>query len=47
MERLTLTRSEYEHIRAGGVRFAVVPGHENLSLETVVENHQTYLVVEK
>jgi hypothetical protein len=47
MERLTLTRSEYEHIRQGGDRFAVVPGHEDVALETVVENHQTYLVVEK
>ena len=47
VERLMLTRREYEHVRAKGNRFVVVAGHENASVERVVETHRTYLVVEK
>jgi hypothetical protein len=47
IERLMLTRREYEHVRAEGKRFVVVVGHEQTSVEHVVERHTTYLVVEK
>jgi hypothetical protein len=47
VERVKLTRSEYQHIRAKGTRFFVVPGHENVAVEEVVETESTYLVVEK
>jgi hypothetical protein len=47
VERLMLTRGEYEHVRAKGNRFVVVAGHENTSVEHVVETRPTYLVVEK
>jgi hypothetical protein len=47
IERVNLTRSQYEHIRAEGTRFFVVPGHENVAVEEVVETQPTYLVVEK
>ena len=47
MARLLLTRSEYEHIRAKGSRFVVSPGHEDLSVEVVVERHPAYFVIEK
>jgi hypothetical protein len=47
LERLVLTRREYEHIRAKGNRFVVEPGHEDSSFEIVVERHPSYLVVEK
>lgn len=47
LERVMLTRRQYEHVRGGGTRFFVVPGHENLEVELVAERHPTYFVVEK
>src|ERR1700730_3090986 len=47
VERVVLTRAEYEHVRAGGTRFFVVPGHETPDVEIVVERYPTYLVVAK
>jgi hypothetical protein len=47
VEPTAMTAAEYEAIRAEPTRFAVVPGHEQLEIETVVERHPTYLVVEK
>ena len=47
MMRLGLTRSEYEHIRANGSRFVVSPGHEDPSVEVVVERFPGYFVIEK
>jgi len=46
-DRVTLTRDQYEHVRAEGTRFFVTPGHENITVELVVETHPRYLVVEK
>ncbi|MGD1059006.1 MAG: hypothetical protein ABR992_16505 [Solirubrobacteraceae bacterium] len=42
-----LTPQEYEHVRAAARRFLVVPGHEIPEVETVVEIHERYVVVEK
>ena len=47
VERVELSRGEYEHVRADGARFFVVPGHEDPLLELVIEKKPTYLVVEK
>jgi len=47
VDRVKLTRAQYEHVRAEGTRFFVVPGHENVAVEEVVETQPTYLVVEK
>ena len=47
VDRVMLTRVQYEHIRAEGTRFFVMPGHENVAVEEVVETMPTYLVVEK
>ena len=47
LDRVSLTLREYEHIRAAGTRFVVVPGHENVELELVVETAPSYNVVEK
>jgi hypothetical protein len=47
VERVILTRNQYEHVRAEGTRFFVVPGHENVAVEEVVETWPSYLVVEK
>ncbi len=38
---------EYERVRANPRRFIVVPDHEIPEVETVVERHPTYIVVEK
>jgi hypothetical protein len=46
-ELIRLSPAEYEHVRADGRRFLVVPGHEDTALETVVERHSAYVVVEK
>jgi hypothetical protein len=47
VERIALTRRQYEHVRAEGTRFLVVPGHEKRDMEVVIETQPTYLVVEK
>jgi hypothetical protein len=46
-ERVSLTLKEYEHIRADGTRFFVVPGHEDIAVELVVETRKGFLIVEK
>jgi hypothetical protein len=47
VERVELTRLQYERVRAESNRFFVVPGHERRGVEVVVETQPTYLVVEK
>ena len=46
-ERIAMTVAEYQAIRAESTRFAVVPGHELPEVESVVERHPAYVVVEK
>jgi hypothetical protein len=46
-ELLELSVREYEQVRSDPRRFMVVPGHERLDGEIVVERHPGYLVVEK
>jgi hypothetical protein len=43
---IELTRADYRAVRANPRRFAVVPGHEVLEIETTVERHARYAVVE-
>ena len=38
---------DYERLRSDPTHFGVIPGHEIPSIETVVERHDEYLVVEK
>ena len=45
--KLSLPVEEYERIRSQDDRFAVAPGHESPELETVVEQRETWLVVDK
>jgi hypothetical protein len=45
--RISLTREEYEQIRADPQLFAVATGHVALDVEEVVENHDGYDVVRK
>jgi len=46
-ELLELSVREYERVRSNPQRFIVIPGHERLDVEVVVERHPAYLVVEK
>ena len=46
-ERVGLSLKEYERVRSEGTRFFVVPGHENVAIEVVVETTPKYVVVEK
>lgn len=46
-EIVELSLREYEHVRSNPRRFIVLPGHERLDVEIVVEHHHGYLVVEK
>lgn len=47
-ERVTMTLAEYEQVRQQDDRFAIVPGHEDSRIETVVERQDDrYLIVDK
>jgi hypothetical protein len=43
---IELTRGEYDNVRAHPRRFAIVAGHEVIEIESVVERHERYAVVE-
>lgn len=48
MDRISLTRDEYEAVRSHPARFFVIPGHEDLNgSEVVVETFDRYVLVEK
>jgi hypothetical protein len=47
VQRLKLLITEYEQVRARSDHFAVAHGHEDTSIEEVVERLPTYLVVKK
>lgn len=46
-ETMMMTIAEYEAIRAHATHFGVVPQHEQPEIETVIERHPSYFVVEK
>jgi hypothetical protein len=46
-EKMTLTRQEYEQVRADGAQFAVYPGHEIPQIEEVVLRAEGFFVVRK
>ena len=46
-EVVELTIHDYERVRGHSRRFIVVPGHEQLTVELVVERAPKYCVVEK
>ena len=46
-ELIELSIHEYEAVRANPRRFMVLPGHERLDAEVVIEIRPGYLVVEK
>lgn len=46
-ETLQITITEYPLIRAQGNRFAILAGHEDPTIEIVVDRNERFLVVEK
>jgi hypothetical protein len=46
-EPIAMTVVDYEAVRALPTRFAIVPTHEQPDIETVVERHPRYFIVEK
>ena len=46
-EQLGVDLENYQRVREDSRRFFVIPGHERLELECIVETHGDYLVVEK
>lgn len=47
MQRIELTRDEYERVRGVSDHFAVKPDHEHPDFERVVEQGERYSVIEK
>src|SRR5215207_10643900 len=47
VEKISLTREEYESVRADSAQFAVVAGHEIPTIENVVVQADRFLVVRK
>ena len=46
-ELIEVSLREYERVRSDPRHFMVLPGHERLDVEKVVERHPRYLIVEK
>jgi hypothetical protein len=46
-EKVELTYSQYEYVRSNSRWFVVVPGHEVPDLETVIDEHDAWNVIEK
>ena len=46
-ERVLMTLTEYDRVRAQRDRFAVVPGHESSEIEHVVEHDERFVIVDK
>jgi hypothetical protein len=45
--RVVMTRAAYERVRSQEDRFAVAPGHQTNEIEHVVEEGETYVIVDK
>ena len=45
--KVSLRKPDYERIRADARQFVVVPGHEIAEVETVIEQHDGWAIVEK
>lgn len=46
-QKISLRRGEYEEVRSDSRHFVIVPGHEVLDVETVIEEHEGWFVIEK
>jgi hypothetical protein len=47
VEKISMTGPAYEELRSEPTHFAIVPGHEIPDVESLVERHEGYDVVEK
>jgi hypothetical protein len=47
LDPVTISVEEYEHVRAESTWFLIVPGHVSPEVETVVEEHEGFQVVQK
>jgi hypothetical protein len=45
--KVRIRASDYERIRKNSAHFFVLPGHEAAEIETVIESHDDWVVVEK
>ena len=46
-EKISLSKAEYESVRANSRHFLIAKGHEVPDVETVVEDHEEWTVIEK
>ena len=46
-KRIQLSREEYERVRRNSRHFAIAPGHQIVDAETVIEENDGWLLVEK
>jgi hypothetical protein len=46
-EKIEIRTADYEKVRADSAHFFVVPGHELPDIETVIESHEGWVVIEK
>jgi hypothetical protein len=47
VQRISMTRREYEELRSNPHHFAVYPDHDNPDVETIVAEAKGYMVVSK
>jgi hypothetical protein len=46
-ERLSIPKNVYERVRSDATHFLLHTGHENSTVEHVIETHDSYIIVEK
>lgn len=46
-EHLSVPIAEYERVRSDATHFLLQVGHEDPTVERMIENHGTYIIVEK
>jgi hypothetical protein len=46
-QKVPLRESDYERVRGNSDHFFVAPGHEVADVETVIESHEEWVVIEK
>ena len=46
-ERISVPIAEYERVRSDPTHFLLQVGHEDPTVERMIENHETFIIVEK
>ena len=47
LERITVPMDVYERVRSDSTQFLLKAGHDDPTVERVIENRETYVIVEK